>query len=127
MGKAAIRNVNVVFHGRDTEEGRQEAEWDRTDAADASRPTSQYPHDMVDIPFDQVLHTSQQAVDAPGLRAYVDKPNNPEEWKDDYGYDAPQVFSHKGKLWIHDGHHRIIASRLRGEQSFKAHFWSTGE
>lgn len=127
MAKPAIRNVNVVFHGRDTEEGSQEEQWDRTDAADAARPTSQYPEDMVDIPFHQVLHTSQSSVDSPGLRAYVDRPNNPEEWKDDVGFDAPEVVEHKGRLWIHDGHHRIIASRLRGERSFKAHFWSTGE
>ena len=60
---------------------------------------------------DEPLYTTQKHFVARGIRKYIDRPQD-----DPHDDDKPHLFSDdSGDLWIHDGHHRIIASRLRGE------------
>jgi hypothetical protein len=64
------------------------------------------------------LFTKQAHFSAEGIRHYVDTPD--ELFVKDTDYPTPVVYTAKdGRTWIHDGHHRIITSRLRGEQSIK--------
>jgi hypothetical protein len=54
------------------------------------------------------LYSTQEHFGTRGIRNYVDTPPGSNE--------KPVIFpDDEGDLWIHDGHHRIIASRLRGE------------
>jgi hypothetical protein len=54
------------------------------------------------------LYSSQSHFGTRGVRKYIDTPPGPNH--------KPVIFpDDDGALWIHDGHHRIIASRLRGE------------
>jgi hypothetical protein len=119
--KTAIRGVNIVSHPEQHGSGE---EMDRQIDADETMNHSR-PEDMWDMPASQELHTSQTHVDRAGVRSYIDRPNDPEHWDENNGYDAPSVYEHQGKLWIHEGHHRIIASRLRGDSSIKVHYWNT--
>jgi hypothetical protein len=64
------------------------------------------------------LFSKQSHFGTQGIRHYID---NPDVLADRYtDYPTPVVYTGKdGKMWIHNGHHRIISSRLRGEQSIK--------
>ena len=64
------------------------------------------------------LFSKQSHFGTQGIRHYID---NPDVLADPYtDYPTPVVYTGKdGKMWIHNGHHRIISSRLRGEQSIK--------
>jgi hypothetical protein len=73
---------------------------------------------------DETLHTAQQHLHAPTLKKYLagDVPETDPEY--DYE-DNPEpvpylpetVVSESGRRWIDEGHHRIVASRLRGDVS----------
>jgi hypothetical protein len=65
------------------------------------------------------LFSKQSHFTTRGIRHYVDNPDVlAEEGNTDY--PTPVVYTGRdGKMWIHNGHHRIISSRLRGEQSIK--------
>lgn len=117
--KSVFKNINVIAHPeqKDTDE-----DWSRHDAALNTRFHVE-PHEMKDLASDVPVHTTQTSVDRAGIRSYVDQPNDHTRWDDDNGYDAPEVYHHEGKLWVYEGHHRIIASRLRGEPSIKAQIW----
>ena len=59
------------------------------------------------------LYTFQDSFGTRGMRHYVDTPN---ENTPGARSEKPEVYNTEdGKLWIREGHHRIIASRLRGE------------
>lgn len=122
LRKPVFQKINVSSH---PETFGEDEDLERQEAADNTRE-HQYPHEMYDLPHHQTVHTTQDTVDRAGIRSYIDKPNNPEHYGED-GYDAPEVFHHKGNFWVYEGHHRIIASRLRGEPSTKVHFWDTRE
>ena len=124
MGAPIVKNLGIVAHDPkedDTEEG-----FNRTEAMYANKE-HHHPGDMWDMPASEELHTTQSVLNKSTIRHFVDNPNNPEEWKDGEGYNAPEVYTHQGKLWVHEGHHRLIASRLRGDSSTKVHHWDTGE
>jgi hypothetical protein len=124
MDAPVVKKVGIIAHDPkedDTEEGMS-----REHSMYATQE-HQHPENMWDMPATEKLHTTQGSLEKSGIRHYIDHPNNPENWKEGEGYDAPEVYSHKGKTWIHEGHHRIIASRLRGEHSIKVHHWDTGE
>jgi hypothetical protein len=67
------------------------------------------------------VHTSQAHLHVPTLSRYAagDIP----EFDPDYDYDdepgtsdvryEPETYEHGGKTWIAEGHHRIVADRLR--------------
>jgi hypothetical protein len=62
---------------------------------------------------DEPLFTEQSHFGTMGIRHYVDNPTVNTAWA---GSDKPEVYPDRdGALWINEGHHRIIASRLRGE------------
>lgn len=64
------------------------------------------------------LYTWQSHFGTSGIRHYTDNPDKLFDPNTDY--PTPVVFTGKdGRTWIKDGHHRIITSRLRGEQSIK--------
>jgi len=64
------------------------------------------------------LFSKQSHFTTRGIRHYVDNPDVLVDHETDY--PTPVVYTAKdGKMWIHNGHHRIISSRLRGEQSIK--------
>jgi hypothetical protein len=119
MNKPVFKNIGITYHEEDP---TSEERFSREEAADSTKE-HQHPEDMYHLSSKVELHTSQEAADRAGIRSYVDKPNDPDEWYDDIGYDAPEVYHYHGKEWIHDGHHRIIASRLRGESSIRVHYW----
>lgn len=75
------------------------------------------PHDMVELPHSVPLHTTQRSVEKPGVRHYVDKGYDHTEWREDNGYHAPQVYKHDNKVWVAEGHHRLMADRLTGRTS----------
>ena len=70
-----------------------------------------------------VLHTNQTSLYAPAIRDYMEynpadrPPDENEEIEDEdgdsYFPDLPEVIdSERGKPWIEEGHHRLVASRL---------------
>lgn len=72
---------------------------------------------------DDVLHTNQSSLYAPAIRDYMQSnpaDNPPEDYDysdeddDDRGFPyLPEVIdSERGKPWIEEGHHRLVASRL---------------
>jgi hypothetical protein len=62
---------------------------------------------------DEPLFTEQEHFGTQGIRHYID---NPTVRTPSAGNDKPEVYPDRdGDLWINEGHHRIIASRLRGE------------
>lgn len=62
---------------------------------------------------DEPLFTQQSAFRTSGIRHYIDNPNVTTA---NANNDKPEVYPDRnGKIWIKEGHHRIIASRLRGE------------
>lgn len=75
------------------------------------------PHEMVPLPHDVPLHTTQKSVEKPGVRRYVDEGYDPTEYHEDEGYNAPQVYKHENKVWVAEGHHRLMADRLTGRPS----------
>jgi hypothetical protein len=69
------------------------------------------------------LFTFQDSFGTRGIRHYVDNPNQPTS---EAFAETPQVYNTEdGRLWISEGHHRIIASRLRGEPYIDVHKMST--
>lgn len=65
------------------------------------------------------LFSKQSHFGTQGIRHYIDNPDVLAN-RGDTDYPTPVVYTGKdGKMWIHNGHHRIISSRLRGEQSIK--------
>jgi hypothetical protein len=63
------------------------------------------------------LFSKQSHFGTQGIRHYID---NPDVLAQETDYPTPVVYTGKdGRMWIHNGHHRIISSRLRGEQSIK--------
>lgn len=124
MDASIVKKVGIIAH--DPKEDRTDEGMDREHASTSTKE-HQNPEDMWSMPASEELHTTQGSLDKSGIRHFIDHPNNPEHWKEGEGYDAPQVYSHQGKTWIYEGHHRIMASRLRGEHSIKVHHWDTRE
>ena len=65
------------------------------------------------------LFTVQSHFGTMGVRHYIDTPDVLANGGDT-DYPTPVVYTGRdGRMWIKEGHHRIISSRLRGEQSIK--------
>jgi hypothetical protein len=105
--KAPVVKTHGIHHRRNS----PEILFDGDVGADTS------PSNWEQLSSHEPLYTKQTQLYKPAIRQYVDRPNNPEEFKDDYGYDVPQLYRFKDRLWVDEGHHRILASRLRGEAS----------
>jgi hypothetical protein len=89
--------------------------WD--DAMEAAEDTIPKSPNLIKLYSDMPLVTGQDTADKTTLNSY----------KKASSKDAPTVFTHKGQMWIHDGHHRISASRMNGEEYIIAKHWNTGE
>ena len=76
---------------------------------------------IIDLGRDVVLHTGQDTLSSSTVQKYQNNPGA----ENDTPY--PTVFTYGNKLWVHDGHHRIVASRLRGEPSIAVQHWDSGE
>jgi hypothetical protein len=68
------------------------------------------------------VRTSQTGLHRPTFLKYLE--HGAPDWNPDYGSEPgypylPYVFDYgsRGNTWVEDGHHRLITSRLRGEQS----------
>lgn len=64
----------------------------------------------------EVLNTAQSHLHGPTVRKYMTE-GAPEEDPDYEGRKyLPEVYeSRRGRKWIDEGHHRLVASRLRGD------------
>ena len=72
-------------------------------------------HTWVNLPADVPLKSTQTTFDTAGVRHYYDSPN---ERLPETKNSTPMIWRDTaGNHWVHDGHHRIIASRLRGDAS----------
>ena len=78
---------------------------------------------------DETLHTRQSHLHTPTLRRYMtgDTPASDPDYSHDpdIGYH-PGVVRDRSKLWVDEGHHRLVASRLRGDYSTTAWVGDTG-
>jgi hypothetical protein len=83
-------------------------------AAEESMP--KFPS-LVRLHKDEPLVTGQDTASASTISSYRKSSSK----------EPPTVFTHQGQLWVHDGHHRIAASRLNGEDYILVKHWSTGE
>lgn len=74
------------------------------------------------ISQNETLNTAQNYLHAPTLRKYI-KGNVPEKHPDYGNADyLPEVLETvRGSKWIDEGHHRIVASRLRGDPDIKVY------
>ncbi len=71
----------------------------------------------------ETLNTAQSQLHGPTIREYMkDIPEeNPYDSSDDRKY-LPEVYTSKrGSKWIEEGHHRIIASRFRGDYGMEVY------
>lgn len=118
MASGAPRSKNIVFVKDETPDDYE----DRVESAGWSMPS--HPEHW-DLPTTQPVHTSQERFGAQGIRKYMKNPESTSETSEgrDHTEDLPEVYSHGGKIWIYEGHHRILASRLRGDSSIPVHYW----
>ncbi|NBX51274.1 hypothetical protein EBT25_15455 [bacterium] len=67
---------------------------------------------------DEMLNTAQSHLHGPTVQKYMTE-GAPEEDPDYEGRRyLPEVYtSLRGRKWIDEGHHRLVASRLRGDYS----------
>lgn len=74
------------------------------------------------IPDKEILHTSQDYLHAPTLRKYMTEgaPEMDPDY-DDREYLPEILHTEAGTPWIDEGHHRIVASRLRGDWRTKVY------
>jgi len=84
-----------------------------------SMPTENRLHGLENeggVSANETLHTAQSHLHGPTVRKYMEN-GAPEE--DPHGEGRkylPEVyFSPRGHRWIDEGHHRLVASRLRGD------------
>ena len=87
------------------------------DAMSASEETMPKHPSLVKLYSDDPIFTGQSGLDATTVSSYRKTGSN----------ELPLVFTHKGRLWIHDGHHRIVASRLNKDPYILVKHWVTGE
>ena len=87
--------------------------------SEPDRSTYTYPNEKEkQLDRNTPLFSKQSHFGTQGIRHYIDNPDVLVDHETDY--PTPVVYTGKdGKMWIHNGHHRIISSRLRGEQSIK--------
>lgn len=118
LSKHVFRKIGIIAHEGDEDEFDHDAENEYM----VHRP--EY-HTIQDIPSTATLNTYQTSVIKSGIKHYID---NPQKLIDtDSGSELPTVYERDGSYWIYDGHHRIAASRLRGESSFKARVWNNNK
>lgn len=114
------------FHNITYREHSYKDSVNRTVKAEDSKPETP---SVVDLPATLKLNTTQSHYGTLGIRRYIDQPDAPHTSsghrlsKNNRSTDIPQVYSEGGELWIHEGHHRIIASRLSGEPSIQVQYW----
>lgn len=66
-----------------------------------------------DVPLDQIIAT-QRTVNADRVKQYAsDKPKNPSK-------HAPVVLEHRGRYYLHNGHHRAVARLQNGKETLRA-------
>lgn len=74
---------------------------------------------VVEIDPDETLHTAQSHLHLPTLEKYVrgEVPEHDPDFEDEEGVPyLPEVLTGaREERWINEGHHRIVAARLRGE------------
>jgi|KBSMisStaDraftv2_1062788.scaffolds.fasta_scaffold73176_4 hypothetical protein len=77
---------------------------------------------MDSVRHDEPLHTSQAHLHGPTLERYMHEGapetefvNGEEDWEVPYSPDVTE--DRHGNTWINEGHHRMVASRLRGDYS----------
>ena len=90
-------------------------EWE--DAIGASEETKPKNPSIIKLYSNAPLVTGQGNADTATIQKYRKTPSS----------DVPMVFTHQGAMWIHDGHHRIVASRLNGDDFILVKHWNTGE
>jgi hypothetical protein len=112
MDSAIAKKHGFVFHKEDAPHIIGEVEG----------YTYQQPHEMTTLSTDVPLHTSQTSFGKWGLAHYAKTGYDPEEWSDDDGHNAPQVYQYQGKIWVAEGHHRLLADRLTGKESHTVQF-----
>lgn len=110
MGHPLIRNLGIHVLPES-----QAPEWDPS--FNTSHIHQLNPNEMSRLSSYQRLFTTQSSLHIPTLEHFLQNPNDPTRWIEAEGYDAPHIYTFKGDTWIHEGHHRIAASRLRGESS----------
>lgn len=84
----------------------------------------------VRVPLDK-LTGIQQTVNTERLSKYVDDPKSVKSGTRAPGHggliDLPVVVKKDNKLFIHDGHHRLTAAKLRGEPDARVRFVNLDE
>lgn len=112
---------NPILEGEDARKVFRAAnirQWPLLDAAQQYR--GGYSREWSEsIPASQTLHTTQKHLDARAVKSYM-QGNEPEfdtEYEDNVPYDPELLVSERGTHWIDEGHHRLVASRLRGDPS----------
>lgn len=103
----AARNVGIIYDPQGPADGFEERNVDSN---------IKYGYTVRHhLPKDVPLYTAQGRFDTAGVRHYYD---NPSQKLPDPGHVRPIVWrDSQGKHWIKEGHHRIIASRLRGDEA----------
>lgn len=100
-------------------------QWPLSDAPSFIRPPAGGAgENMGNRYYDETLHTSQTHLYAPAVQKYMagDVPEFDEDYVDDSGVSdvqyLPEIGStERGTPFIQEGHHRLVAARLRGEDS----------
>lgn len=82
------------------------------------------------LPHHETVHTSQTHLHAPTLRKYIagevpefDEDYASEDRPSDVRYHPEVGMTERGNRWMLEGHHRLVASRLRGDYS--SDIWHT--
>jgi hypothetical protein len=122
--KPVFKKINIISH----------PELENTDEENSRMDSAMKTRDLAifhDLPSNVEVHTSQSQIDRAGIRSYIDNRNSHTNKVSHpvfgSGPDVPEVYRHSGKLWLFEGHHRLAASRLKGETSTKVSLWNTGE
>lgn len=106
MTSRVARMHNITYVPMSVDEQEEEGHYLYSDE-------DEYPAHPYRLYRDEPLYTTQEHFGTRGVRHYVD---NPESLTTSASADKPHIFSDDdGAFWINEGHHRIIASRLRGE------------
>jgi hypothetical protein len=90
-------------------------------------------YSLTDHPPHEELHTSQTHLWKPALEKYIKEGHehlmDPDHANEDRESDMPyhpQTYDHNGRTWIDEGHHRILARRMVGEDVTAFHGFTAG-
>lgn len=69
--------------------------------------------------LDTELHTGQRSIWPSRVQEYV---THPGKASDTGRYSPIEIYHHNGQVWAGEGHHRLVAAKIRGNKTIRVTF-----